>query len=129
MRATGINCRICDLPRLVLSTVVVGVMIVSPITAASDNSIWTDREICRAAVKTYFFLDSEPADAANSGQFSGFRSTSGYIYGCRINDDKVEFRWLNASEEIMRSNSTEYHVLDNVLTIQTDMKTESFSLK
>ena len=53
-------------------------------TASADSGIWPDREVCRAAVKTYFFLRTNPADAVDSGGYFGFRSAAGNVYTCRI---------------------------------------------
>ena len=115
--------------RAILSILVVIHAVASPIIGSADSGFWTDREICRAAVKTYFFLDTKPTDTADSGEFFGFRSASGNVYTCRIEGTRTEFRWLNASGETMNSNSTSFRVLDDVLTIQTDMKEERFSAK
>ena len=112
----------------ILLTLVVVIAFALPI-AASDRGFWTDREVCRAAIKTYFFLDAKPADAPVSGEFAEFRSASGNLYGCRIRRARAELRWVSASGETMTSNSTMFHVLDNELTIQTDTKTQRFAAK
>ena len=96
---------------------------VTPIAASSDSGVWTNREICRAAVKTYFFLDAKPTDTADSGQYFGFLSASGNVYTCRIEDTRAEFRWLNASGQTMTSKSTRFHVRAGMLTVYTDMVT------
>ena len=93
--------------------------------ASADGGIWTDREICRAAVKTYFFLDSKPADAADSGGYFGFRSDRGSVYTCRIAKQRAEFRWVNCSGQRMKSASTRFQVSDDSLIVQTDMNQET----
>ena len=113
----------------ILSVLVVAHAVVSPITASADSGLWSDREICRAAVKSYFFLDINPPDTVDRGDFFGFRSASGNVYTCRIVGTRVEFRWLSVSGEAMDSNSTRFRVLDEMLTIQTDMKEEIFRAK
>ena len=117
----------CGTRRSILTILVVVHAVVSPIAASADSGFWTDREICRAAVKTYFFLDIKPTDTVNSGQFFGFRDVSGNVYTCRVEGTRAALRWLNASVETMNSNSTMFRVLDNMLTIHTDMKEENFS--
>ena len=103
--------------------------VLSAVAASADSSFWTDREICRAAVKTYFFLRTKPADATDSDGLYGFRSAAGYTYACRIDETRVEFQWLNASGTALSSDSTTFSVLDNVLTIRTDMRDERFSVE
>ena len=85
-----------------------------------------DREICRAAVKTYFFLGKKPADAGDSGEYFGFSSAAGNTYTCRIAGRRAEFRWVNTSGERMKSNSTRFRVSDGTLIVETDMKKETF---
>ena len=99
-----------------------------PISASADNGVWTEREICRAALKTYFFLRSKPADTEDRGGFHGFRSASGYVYTCRIDGTRIEFQWVNASGTTKKSNSTTFRVSDDILFVQTDMKEERFLL-
>ena len=127
MRRTNNNFRVCSARRCVLAFLVVVHAVVLPFAAHSDTGLWTNREICRAAVKTYFFLDTKPNGAADSGEYFGFRSASGHVYGCLIKGTRAELRWLNAAGEAMNSNSTRLLVRDDILTIQTDMKEESFS--
>ena len=129
MRRTDIHRRVCSIGSCILAILVVVHTVVSPIAVSADSDFWTDREICRAAAKTYFFLDTKPTDTTDSGQYFGFRSASGNLYTCRIQGERVEFRWLNKSGGTMNSNSTMFRVQGNVLTIQTDMKEEVFSAK
>lgn len=100
---------------------------VMSVAALADSGGWTNREICRAAAKTYFFLDAKPTDTADSGEFFGFVSASGWVYTCRIEGTQAEFRWLNASGQSMTSKSTRFDVRDGLLTVYTDLKEERFS--
>ena len=95
-------------------------------TASADSGMWPDREICRAALKTYFFLRTKPANALDSGEYFGFRSTAGNIYTCRVAGQRAEFRWVNASGESMESDSTRFRVSAGTLIVQTDMMKETF---
>ena len=95
-------------------------------TASADGNAWTDREICRAAVKTYFFLGKKPADAGDRGEYFGFSSATGNTYTCRIAGRRAEFRWVNTSGEKMKSDSTSFQVSDGTLIVETDMKKETF---
>ena len=99
------------------------------VAALADSGVWTNREICRAAAKTYFFLDAKPTDTADSGEYFGFVSASGYVYTCRIEGTQAEFRWLNASGQSMTSKSTRFDVRDGLLTVYTDLKQERFSME
>ena len=96
------------------------------VTASADSSVWPDREICRAAVKTYFFLGTNPGDAVDSGEYFGFRSAAGNVYTCRIAGQRAEFRWVNSSGKMMKSDSTRFRVSAGTLIVQTDMKKETF---
>ena len=98
----------------------------SGVAASADSGIWTDREICRAAVKTYFFLRQKPADTADNGDYLGFRSAAGNTYTCRIAGRRAEFRWVNSSGERMNSGSTRFRVSAGTLIVETDMKKETF---
>ena len=95
-------------------------------TASADSGFWTDREICRAAVKTYFFLRTKPVDAADNGGHFGFRSDRGNVYTFRIAGQRAEFRWFNSSGKRMKSDSTRFRVSDGTLVVETDMKKEIF---
>ena len=98
-------------------------------TASADSGIWPDREICRAAVETYFFLRKNPADAVDSGEYFGFSSAEGNVYTCRIAGQRVEIRWVNSSGKRMKSDSTRFRVSAGALVVQTDMKKETFTKK
>ena len=93
-----------------LSVLVAAHAILCPIAASADSGYWTGREICRAAVKTYFFLGIEPVDAPDKGEFLGFRSASGNVYACRVAGTRTQFRWVNASDETMNSSSTTFRL-------------------
>ena len=95
-------------------------------TASADSDTWADREICRATVKTYFFLGKKPADAGDSGEYFGFSSAAGNTYFCRIAGRGAEFRWVNSSGKRMKSDSTRFRVSDGTLIVETDMKKETF---
>ena len=110
----------------ILAILVAANAVVFATTASADNGAWTDREICRAAVKTYFFLGRKPKDSADSGEYLGFSSASGNIYSCRIVGMRAEFRWVNVSGESMKSDSTRFRVLEGALIVETDMKKERF---
>ena len=96
-------------------------------TASADSGMWADREICRAAVKTYFFLRMKPADAVDSGKYFGLRSAAGKVYTCRIAGQRAEIRWVNSSGNLMKSDSTKFRVSAGTLIVQTDMKNETFA--
>ena len=98
-------------------------------SASGDNGAWSDREICRAAVKTYFFLGRKPTDTADNGEYFGFSSAAGNTYTCRIAGQRAEFRWVNSSGETMKSDSTRFRVSDGTLVVETDMKKERFEKK
>ena len=100
--------------------------IVMPISVFADSGFWTDREICRAAVKTYFFLDQAPTNATNQGEYFGFISAAGNIYTCRLDRERAVLRWLTESGEMMHSEVTRFRVSDGILTIKTDMGTNTF---
>ena len=109
-----------------LSALVAAHAVLCPIAASADSGYWTDQEICRAAVKTYFFLGIKPAGAPDNGEFLGFRSASGNVYTCRVAGARMYFRWVNASGEPMNSSSTTFRLEGDTLTIRTDMKEERF---
>ena len=52
-----------------LSVLVAAHAVLCPVAASADSGYWTDRQICRAAVKTYFFLGIKPAIAPDNGEF------------------------------------------------------------
>ena len=92
----------------------------------ADDSFWDNHAICRAAVKTYFFLKSQPSDAADRGLFYGFRSDSGNLYTCRIEDSTAVFRWINKAGDTMNSRSTTFTLNGDQLVVKTDMLVETF---
>ncbi len=94
--------------------------------ALADTDSWDDRDICRAAVKTYFFLKEPPADAADQEGYFGFVSAKGNVYTCRLAGERAVFRWLTKSGEPMRSEVTRFRVSGSVLVITTDMSTKTF---
>ncbi len=96
-------------------------------TRVFANDVWPDREICRAATKTYFWLKYLPSDAPDQGNYMGFRSAKQNYYTCRVDVDVADFKWINKSSEKMRSRSTEIEIDGSNLTIKSDMKTESFT--
>ncbi len=104
-------------------TIFVLAFISTPIFA---DAVWSDREICRAAAKTYFFLSELPNDAPDIGAYMGFVSAKGNFYSCQIDGGVVDFAWVNKSGENMRSRSTSFTVTDGTLTVKTDMVTETF---
>lgn len=123
------NPRVSSAARRVLAILVAVHTAALPNFASADSGTWADREICRAAVKTYFFLGAMPADTSDSGKYFGFLGKSGNVYMCRIAGARTEFRWMNSSGNTMTSKSTKFHVRDGILTVQTDMKKERFSTK
>lgn len=113
--------------RRIAFAIVVAAHAGAPVFAASaDSGMSADREICRAAVKTYFFLRTKPANAVDSGEYFGFRSAAGNVYTCRIAGQRAEFRWVNSSGKMMKSDSTRFRVSAGTLIVQTDMKKETF---
>lgn len=96
-------------------------------TQAVANVSWTDREICRAATKTYFWLSQLPSDGPDQGNYMGFMSSKPNYYTCRVDGNVAEFKWVNNSSEKMRSRSTKIEIDGSKLTITSDMKTESFT--
>lgn len=100
--------------------------VLCPIASSADGGFWTDREICRAAVKTCFFLAAKPGDAAGGEGYLGFRSASGNVYTCRLTGSRVKFRWVNASGEPMSSSSTTFHFMGDILTVQTDITEKQY---
>jgi hypothetical protein len=87
---------------------------------------WTDREICRAATKVYFFLSELPQDAPDQGEHMGFRSAESNYYTCRVDGGVADFRWINKSGEQMNSRVTQFEVQASTLTVKSDMQTEVF---
>ena len=113
--------------RRIAFAIVVAAHAGAPVFAGSaDSGMWADREICRAAVKTYFFLRTKPEDAVDSGEYFGFRSAAGNVYTCRIAGQRAEFRWVNSRGKMMKSDSTRFRMSADTLIVQTDMKTETF---
>jgi hypothetical protein len=94
--------------------------------AVADDGAWTDREICRAATKTYFFLSSKPLDALDRGAGFYFRSAAGNIYSCRVEGAAAIFFWMNKSGEQMESRSTTFSVDGSRLNVKTDIMDEAF---
>ena len=109
----------------IVTTVAASFYLFSPASFAEVWE-WSEREICRAAAKTYFFLDKMPADAPDSGDYFGFLSTKGNVYTCLIRGDEAHFRWINKSGDVMTSQSTKYVVTSKSLVVTTDMKVERF---
>ena len=100
--------------------------IMSPSLAAAQTGGWTERDICRAATKTYFFLREMPADTSDKGAYFRFVSNADNVYGCRVSGERAVFKWINNYYETMTSRSTTFHLSGNALIIKTDMKTERF---
>ena len=94
--------------------------------ALADTGSWAKRDICRAAVKTYFFLSKLPSDVADQGEYFGFTSAAGNVYTCRLVEDRAMFRWLTKGSQPMQSDVTRFRVSDGVLIIETDMSTRTF---
>jgi len=87
---------------------------------------WTDREICRAATKVYFFLPELPQDAPDQGEHMGFVSAKNNYYTCRADGGVADFRWINKSGEQMTSRVTKYSVAGSSMTVESDLQTETF---
>ena len=100
-----------------------------PSALLAEAGYWTDREICRAATKTYFFTSSRPADAPDQGDRLGFISDSGNIYTCRIEGTSVAFYWVNDSGETMESSSSSFSIVGDQLHVRTDMMEEIFEVE
>ena len=100
-----------------------------PSIVSAEQGPWTDREICRAAAKTYFFLDSKPDDSVDEGSWFGFRSAAGNVYSCRIEGVIAAFSWLNNSGEAMESRSSSFLIDGDQLQVQTDMSQEAFTME
>ena len=107
-------------------TIIAAAVTLASIPAVADTDSWSERDICRAAVKTYFFLGKLPADAVDQGEYFGFVSAKGNVYTCRLAGERAVFRWLTKGGEPMRSELTRFRVSDGVLIIKTDMSTETF---
>lgn len=95
--------------------------------AAPAKADWNNREICRVAAKVYFFTSGMPNDARDSDGYFGLQGSDGIIYGCRIDGDQTSFRWVNSDGTTMTSNVTTFAVNDGLLTVKTDLMTESFT--
>ena len=93
---------------------------------AFSQEKWSDREICRAATKTYFWLNELPTDAPDNPDYMGFRSNNANYYTCRVVGRAIHFVWLNQSAESMQSQSTKFELDEGRLTIISDIKTEKF---
>ena len=106
--------------------IIAGAAMLVALPALAGTGSWTERDICRAAVKTYFFLANMPADALDQGEYLGFVSAAGNVYTCRLAEERAVFRWSTKSGEPMRSEVTRFRVSDGVLTIKTDMSTKTF---
>ncbi len=96
-------------------------------TPTFSEGTWSDREICRAATKTYFWLNEFPNDAPDKGMYMGFRSERQNYYTCRVDGEIADFYWLNDSSEKMTSRSTRIKLFGNELKIITDLSTEAFT--
>ncbi len=79
--------------------------------------LWPDREICRAAVNTYFTLEEMPVDSEDNGDFMGFESAAGYIYTCRLEDNIAILKWVNAMNYAMTSRATSFELNGNTLVV------------
>ena len=132
MTRPSVDCRLrfrtvsSDMRAAILSCLVLAHAGLGSLASSADGGFWTDREVCRAAVKTYFFLAAKPADATGDDGYFGFRSASGNIYTCRLAGAQAIFRWANASGEPMNSSSTTFRLAGDTLTIRTDMNEERF---
>lgn len=98
----------------------------SVISGSAYASGWNDQAICRAAAKTYFFLNALPAEGPIKDDRYGLVSSSGNLYFCKVNSGTVEFYWKNKSGESMTSKSTKYSLSGDNLTVTTDMMNETF---
>jgi hypothetical protein len=98
-------------------------------TQVSAGAVWSEREICRAATKTYFWLSDLPSDALDSGGYMGFASAEQNYYTCRVEGNVADLAWINRSAEDMRSRSTTFSIIGNALTVKSNMNTERFSKK
>lgn len=94
---------------------------------AVADLIWTDREICRAATKTYFWLRDLPKDATDQGQYMGFMSADRHYFTCRVDGQIADLRWSDQSSAPMRSRSTRVEIEKGRLTVRSDRKTERFT--
>ncbi len=86
-------------------------------TIISVPVLWTDREICRAAVNTYFSLKDMPVDSEDNGDFMGFESAAGYIYTCRLEDNIAILKWVNGTDDAMTSKATSFELNGNTLVV------------
>ncbi|MGG7567421.1 hypothetical protein ACQ5SO_14815 [Rhodovulum sp. DZ06] len=64
--------------------------------AAAD---WSERDICRAGIQTFFDLPEAPIDDASADfrDHMGFEGRNGIIrrqYACRVQKDRIAIRWF-----------------------------------
>ena len=106
--------------------VALSIYLLWPESKPTKNVFWSDSEICRAAVKTYFFLNAQPTNAAGGGTWHGFRSTAGNYYICRVDGKSAVISWINKSGEEMNSRTTTFYLSGSRLSVMTDMSEETF---
>ena len=88
-----------------------------PQVSLAGQTPWTEREICRAAVNTYFSLEKMPDDSEDNGDFMGFKSAAGYIYTCRLEGNIAILKWVNATNDAMISKKTSFKLNGNTLVV------------
>ncbi len=101
--------------RAIATTAVAALSI--PQVSLAGQTPWTEREICRAAVNTYFSLEEMPVDSEDNGDFMGFKSAAGYIYTCRLEDNIAILKWVNATGDAMSSRKTSFKLNGNTLVV------------
>ncbi len=97
-------------------------------TAVLQGFVWNDVSICRAALKTYFFLKELPEFRNTQERLHIFESNSGNSYACSINGSVAEFIWLNQQGKTMTSKSTLFSFSNSNLEVISDMQTEIFEM-
>lgn len=95
-----------------------------PAHAAGDA--WSEREICRAAIKTFFLLPELPTDdaAADFRDHMGFQGRNGIVtrqYACRVQEDRVAIRWFKENGDRKRDANTRWAREGDALVIRTQM--------
>lgn len=74
-------------------------LLCSALAAPAVAADWSDRDICRAGIQTFFQLPEAPIDDASADfrDHMGFEGRNGIIrrqYACRVQKDRIAIRWF-----------------------------------
>ena len=94
------------------------------LAAPALSADWSERDICRAGIQSFFALPVPPRDhpKADFRDYMGFQGRNGIItrdYACRIQKNRIAIRWFVEGHR-KRHAKQKWHLDGDVLVVTLD---------